>query len=267
MNGKTQSSQWVLIVMVGCGVIAMILAYMYLQQQSGDAGSEKEVLIFVASHDLPAYKVLEPDEDLKEDLAPVTMVESGLYFTSAYRDFLEGKSINRPIMTGHALMIADVVPTTELHIEEGQVAMSLPVTPDQTFAGLLMPGHRVQILVTKPVEKPEPPLAAAGQTPEAMIANAIAAGAEQPADEFRTTLVSDEKFKVLAVGQQLSPARQQYELLFGEEQGEALAYSSVTLQMTVEQAIKVKSESGDGSFPLTLLLCPPSVGSDEGGGF
>jgi Flp pilus assembly protein CpaB len=234
-SGTAAASKVFLMVAVLLGVLATILAFFFINS-AGSSTSGPQVSIVVAKRDLAPNTPVEPDRDL-------TLTEVPAKFSRLARQCLDAESlknykgarINREILMGQPVMLADIVDRDFLVLEKPYMALTLPAE-----SGILIPGDYVKIILTK--------------------TNMVNVAATEPvaAPAYDTTILGkDDGFKVLAVGSYLFKTRQQ--ALFVDPGNAAAANNkTVTLQVTEDQAREILSALGSlsSSNRPTLLLCP-----------
>ena len=211
----------------------------------------------------------------QEALAPGTVLDTGkhvgwmevpasskdLVAMAIPPDIIEnvnGRQVNQLIPAKTPILYSHFKSVLDLDIPAGEVALSLPVSGSQALSGLLVPGDHVKLVITRPVEENEqtaPEIS--GDSMQDVVASAITAGmAKMGPGKFESVLVSDKKFKILAVGSRLSGSRQRFGGLYAEGTQRSAGYSSVTLAVTEEEALQILEQTGGGQNQTTLLLCP-----------
>jgi Flp pilus assembly protein CpaB len=241
---ENKASKLFLISSVVLGLLAAVVSFAYLNQAtSSDRGPKYRII--VAKHDLRENSTLDPTRDFDEMEVPVRMtalITRGIKPEDAAS--YKNQRVNRRILAGTPIMLADMVVAADLEIKGDSRALSIPVKGAQALSGLLIPGDHVKLLVTTPTIRPR-----RSATEPAMPA------------QFETTQVLPEALKVLAVGSRLARTRlqisvqDQYE---SSSSGESDAQKTITLEVTEAQATAILSQTGAGQLPVTLLLCPPT---------
>jgi len=271
-----------MIVAVIAGLLSTTLAFVYLQRTSSNirnSESQPTASILVARRDIPANTALVPEEDLDIEEIPARDFEFLAKTAVSEDEFnsLEGVKISHPIAVGTPLLYAHLTEVVDLTIAPGARAMTIDVSEAGGLGGLLVPGDRVDVVVTSklPQEQTNDPYGGASSNsfdpnnPQASI-NAVlgqvlsqSMGAADGGNYIAEIAVSN--VKVLAIGTKLSLSRQQF--LFGPEESAfaAPSASTVTLELTTEQALSLTGQTGAGSNPITLLLRPKEIGESISG--
>jgi Flp pilus assembly protein CpaB len=225
-----------LIVSIILGVLATVLAFAYLNQ-SGVSDNGPKATIMIASHDLAAGTALDPERDLKSTDVAVTLVGNSI--TPDLAASLKGQRINRFISANQPIVRADVAALAELPITPGYRAISIGVRGPNALPGILAPGDFVKLMVTRP-------------------AGRIGAGSTAAGQIWQSSEIVNTPLKVLAVGrrsQRAITAAEQYENTNGGDN------SSITLEVTEEQAKEILESTGAGSLTVTLMLVPEGRGA------
>ncbi len=264
-----KNNAWVLTGAVVCGLAAMALALVYLQQQSAAYGPEATAAVLVADRDLPAGTRLEPDRDLTTLEVPARLERLvALAADPVNVATLRGRELNRPVAQGSPIMYGDLVPLVDLELNEDELALAIPTNPTAAVGGLLAPGDHVKLFVTRPVH--DEPAAGSLDTeaaPEQMLTQALMQGmAMQHAGSWQTQLIIPEPLQILAVGQRMRGTRQQLGTLTGQDQAGG-GFSSVTLRVTEQQARHILEQTGGGQQTVTLVLTPKPAHSARDGEF
>lgn len=240
-----KASRIVLLIAVVLGVLAMVLAFIYINQQDV---SKETVRIVVAARDLAAGKALDPARDLKVEEIPAKfrkLAERGINADNI--NVVKGQKLNRRIQDGTPIMLADFSAYAELVLHPGYAVQSLPVRGPNALSGLLIPGDMVKILVTKPSAR-------YATTPANSSAPRAAATLQ-----WDTTEVVNVPLKVLAVGSRLIRSRQQFASADQNESGESESQQNVTVEVTEAQARTILAETGAFQLPITLILVTPAA--------
>ncbi|MFG0316636.1 MAG: Flp pilus assembly protein CpaB [Planctomycetota bacterium JB042] len=270
-----QSNRLMLIVAVVAGVVATVLAFLYIGSKTraieADTG-EPTVDILFALNDLSANHSLIPEEDLHA--RPVGEMSSpGLVAAAVKADELEsvrGKFINMPIAAGGPLLYSHLASIDDIELEPGMRAIGVNVDEQATLGGILIPGDRVDILVSyklvdpveteaMPAADPNDPMSLVGAMMGQFVKESMAP------DKWQVDTILED-IRVLAINDRLNLSRQQH--LFGMDTGmegrEGLGGSSVvTLEVTPEQARALLRAQAGGGNPLRFLL-RPAVGPEDG---
>jgi Flp pilus assembly protein CpaB len=254
-----------LILAVIAGVAGLFVSYLYLQAETPEeVVQEAKTAILVAARDLPANHVL-GETDLKPQEIPATTFAE--LARTAIKPAEMGAIMNRrlggPVSAGSYLLYSDLVSIVDLEFDADKRALSFPIGGDQAVGGMIIPGDRVDIVVTRPVPPEPPDLSGVDPTnQQEMMSTALAnmiRNEEQVTFEAEILL---EDVEIMAVGQRLKWNREQ--LFRTDPQGFSPggAPPSVTVALSVEDAltlIEARASAGE----LTLLL----RSSAEPGGF
>jgi Flp pilus assembly protein CpaB len=246
---ESKASRLFLISSVVLGLLAAVVSFAYLDTASGTDRRPK-AKILVAKHDIRENTPLDPEKDLEEMEIPAgatSLLARGLRpeLAATYK----GQRVNRPILASTPVMLADLMAGTDLELTGTNRALSLPVKGAQALSGLLIPGDMVKLMVTRPAFR----IAAAGATAQA---------GQQT--QWETLEVLPKALKVLAVGSRLSRSRQQISLADQlQVPSQPEAQQTVTLEVTEAEAKTILEQTGGGTLPVTLILCPP--GTDAAG--
>jgi Flp pilus assembly protein CpaB len=148
--------------------------------------------------------------------------------------------VNRRILAGQPVFLADLAAGGSLEIKEPYRALSIPAD-----AGLVIPGDRVQILVSQP---------------DAGIG--MPAPGRQPGQTNNAILLANGKaFRVLAVGGELSKTRSQ--ATNADQTSSTASAKMVTLEVTPEEAAQLVGVISTNPARNMLLICPPSIPATE----
>ena len=242
------------------GVIAMVAAFVYLENGAGQERGPKS-MVLVAKRDLRANTAIDPDKDLTELEIPARLdALKSRSLSPDMRPSYKGQRVNRDILAGTPVMIADLAGAGTLELKGENRAMSVQVKNANALGGLVIPGDYVKLLVTRPVPAPRSARAATAPAP--------VEGDPTPMDtpaapHWETITVGTQAFRILAVNQRLSRSRGQ---LTAADQyqgaGDSSSQQTVTLEVTEVQAKTILEQSGGGTLPITLLVCPaPTTGA------
>jgi len=240
-----------LLLAVVLGVLATVTTFAFLESSAGRERGPKTTIL-VAKRDLRAGQAIDPDKDLEEMEIPARMTDLRLRsLVPEHRASYKGQRVNRRILAGTPVMLADLAEFAELTLSSPDSrALSLPVRGAHALSGLLVPGDYVKLFVTRPVVRM--------RTISAQGADDVPVPVPEASGKYETTLVLPDAVKVLAVGRRLSRSRQQFGAADQyESAGEGEAQQTVTLEVTEAQAKTVLEATGAGQLPLTLVLCPP----------
>jgi hypothetical protein len=135
----------------------MAAAFVYLENASGQDKGPK-TLIVVAKRDIRETAALDPDKDLETLEIPARMSAlQSLSLPPAMKDSYKGQRVNRNILAGTPVMLADLAAAATLELRGDARALSIPVKGANALSGLVIPGDYVKLLVTRPMVAPRPP--------------------------------------------------------------------------------------------------------------
>ncbi|MBY0113963.1 MAG: Flp pilus assembly protein CpaB [Phycisphaerales bacterium] len=266
-----QNNRLVLVAAVIAGVTATGLAFAYLKRASlasGPAPTENFVEILATARDLPGNTKLEPDTDVQIIKVPEETFAQ-LAKASVKRNeraSLRGRKIAGPLPSGTPLLYSHLAAVTDLAITPGSRALTIQVSEAGALGGLVVPGDRVDVVVSKKLKDPvtampgsnTPAVNAQGQVNpdylQSMIAGAMQKGMSGGSGgEWEATVVLA-NVKVLAVGTSLQKSRS--EMLFGQTTETVTGRSAggtVTVEVTLDEALQLIKATA-GANPVTLLL-------------
>jgi pilus assembly protein CpaB len=260
-----QGNRLMLIIAVVAGVMATVLAFTYINTaRSAIENQEPEptVRILFVTRDLAANSLIDPVKDLRVDTIGA-LTSPGLARSAVKEDEREAllnKPINAPIPAGSPLLYSHLAPITDINLAPGARAMSIDVNQANLMGGILVPGDRVDIVVSyrrsqTPPEMPyvdpnNPEAALSALMSQAMVQSTV------PSDWEAEEVLSN--VRVIAVGEHLSVARQGY--MYGGGGGGYGRSSTVTLEVTPQQALDLIRSTAGFSNPITLLLRPSETG-------
>ena len=251
---KRSSNRIFLVSSILLGVIAMVAAFVYLENTGGQERGPK-VTILVARHDLRESSALDAEKDLAELEIPARLTDlKARALSPEFRVSYKGQRVNRDVMAGTPVMIADLAALGTLELRGDARALSISVKGANALSGLVVPGDHVKLMVTRPAIA-APRLA----TQPAVSPSADPDSVEWPtAPRWETVMVAPIAFKVIAVNQRLSRSRPQVTAAEQyQSSGESSASQTVTLEVTEAQAKSILEQTGGGQLAVTLLLCPP----------
>ncbi len=252
---QNNSDRITLIAAVCCGIAGAAVAFIYLSQnQVGDSDVPTTRMV-VAARDLPAFVELSVDNDLDTVDVPTTfteIIEQG--YAAEHLTNLEGRRLNRPILAGTPIFFADTVPAAELEITPGKFALSVPAMQMHGVSGLIVPGDRVKVLVTRELPNEQTQRPTRTDDVAQMLREALVESMSMSSTRWQTVVVSPKMFRVLAVDQRLAGDPRQYNMLMSGDPLDTPGYATVTLEVTESEAVEILSASGGGELPVTLLL-------------
>lgn len=268
-----QGNRLMLVIALVAGVLATVLAFTYISSATSAVEAqepEPQVSILFVVNDLPANHILDPENDLRVD--PVGAVTSPALARAAVKSeelgSLRGLRISGPLPAGVPLLYSHLTSVQDIDLAPGSRAMSIDVKSANLMGGILVPGDRVDIIVSyrKPAEAADMPAFDAqnpGNAIGAMMSQALGqAGGGVPSDWEADEVLSN--IRVIAIGDQLSVSRQSH--MFGVAGGGGGGSSTVTLELTPDQAKDLIRATAGGGNALTLLLRPAGTPTDAGGG-
>jgi pilus assembly protein CpaB len=228
---------------LGAVTFASILGWLQQQETGGGSAAPVDLRpVVVASTDVPAGSVL-TESVLSVNRVPADALGAGVVQT---REAAIGRVLRYPLARGEQVLDSKLVAAEDARtglafaIPTGMRAIAVPVSEVTGVGGLIVPGDRVDVLVTAPHERllaPEDPVPAGN--------------AGQRAD-VKTIL---QNALVLAVGQTVNaavaPAREGAAQRSDDAKPQPKALS-VTLAVTPEQAETLLKSSSIGSIGMAL---------------
>jgi Flp pilus assembly protein CpaB len=264
-----QGNKLMVVIAVVAGLMATVLAFTYINSAtSAIEEPEKQVAVLFVVNDLRANHIIDPAVDLRPEMVGI-VTSAGLARSAVKaeeRESLMGVMISSPLPAGVPLLYSHLTEIQDLDLKPGMRAMSINVRSDNLMGGILVPGDHVDIIVSYPVA-PEPadlpefdmenPEAALGALMGQVTALSGAPG-EWEAEEVLSNV------PVLAIAGQLTFSRQAHMFGAGGPGGGA-GSSTVTLELTPDQAKNLIRTTAGGSNPITLLLRPKERKGESGG--
>lgn len=265
------NNRLILVAAVVTGITATALAFAYLKKASvptAAAQVEGSVEILATARDLPANTRLEPDTDVQIIKVPeetfAQLAKAAVKRNE--RASLRGRKIAGPLPSGTPLLYSHLASVTDLTITPGSRAMTINVTEAGALGGLVVPGDRVDIVVSRrlkdqvsaPTAPPGSAVTPSGQLNpdylQTMITGALQKGMSgSSGGEWESTVVLA-NVKILAVGTSLQKSRT--EMLFGQSTETSTGRfggGTVTVEVTLDEALQlIKATAGNN--PVTLLL-------------
>lgn len=251
MAENKSGSRIFLLSSLALGVLAMAAAFVYLENAAGQDKGPKTMIV-VAKRDIRETAALDPEKDLETLEIPARMSALGsLSLPPTMRDSYKGQRVNRNILAGTPVMLADLAAAATLELRGDGRALSIPVKGANALSGLVIPGDYVKLLVTRPVIASRPP-PSTNPTEFAPV--------EGPSTmRYETALVAPTAFRVIAVNQRLSRSRPQVSAGEAYQSAGEGGNQAVTLEVTEAQAKSILEQTGAGQLPVTLLMCPPGT--------
>ena len=204
------------------GIAAAVLSNQYLRQrleQSADAaGATKTVQVLVASKTLPKGAALSAD-NVSVRTIPAAYRHSQALDPASF-DKVDGRKLAYPLQAGEAVFLGLVQrPTQEAfssQVEPGRRAVTIPVDEISSISGLLEPGDRIDVVAS---------------------VSSVTPGTR------REVVLLLQNSKVMATGQRS---------VDDQKTGEVKRFSTVTLDLSVEEASRLIKAREDGR--LTAML-------------
>lgn len=265
------NNRLILVAAVVTGITATGLAFAYLKKATvaaAPAQVESSVEILATARDLPGNTKLEPDTDVQIIKVPqetfAQLAKAAVKRNE--RASLRGRKTAGPLPSGTPLLYSHLASVTDLTITPGSRAMTITVSEAGALGGLVVPGDRVDIVVSKRIkEQVAAPAAPAGSAVsstgqlnpdylQSMISGALQKGMSgSGGGEWESSVVLA-NVKILAVGTSLQKSRT--ELLFGqstETNTGRYGGGTVTVEVTLDEALQLIKSTAGGN-PVTLLL-------------
>lgn len=263
-----QSNRLILIIAVVAGIIAMAASFGYLQSASGSLSketSEPAITVLVAANDLSADHVLDPADDVKPEKIPsrtfAFLARAAVKLDE--RGALRGRRINMPIPAGSPLLYSHLVGLSDLELAPGSRAVTINVDKTGVIGGILVPGDRIDLVLSWKIPKEnernrDSPFeeSAGAESLGSVIGQAIRQSTAEGETGARIILSN---VRVLAVGSRLNRARQQF--MFESSKSRDDIASTVTLEVTPEEALELIRATGGGRSKLHTLLRPQAGGA------
>ena len=262
-----------LLVAVVAGLVATALAFVYLEAASADAGDTAEVRtmeVLFTMADLPANAVIDADQDLRVETINIDAtpgIARGAVKASD-RSAVDGRPISSPVPAGVPLLYSHLTQIQDVDLGPGMRAMAITVDRENLMGGILVPGDRVDLVVSYQMEEPPPTTTDMEDVgPEAAIGNMMsqvmsqlgqAGGSSIPSKWISEVVLSN--VRIIAVGTALSGSRQAQ--MYGMASGGSRGGSTVTLELSADQALELIRVQANGKNPLTLLLRPEDTSGE-----
>jgi len=104
-------------------------------------------MVLVAKRDLRSNAQLDPEKDLAEFEIPARMIElKSRSLVPELRASYKGQRLNRDVLAGTPVMLADLAGGTMPELRGESRAMSVQVKSGNALGGLLQPGQWVKLL-------------------------------------------------------------------------------------------------------------------------
>lgn len=265
-----------LLIAVVAGLVATVLAFVYIDASATDpaeAAPTRTIDVLFAVEDLPANAVIDADRDLRVETISVdeTPGLARSVVKAADKNAVDGRPISSPLPAGMPLLFSHLTEIRDVDLDPRKRAMAISVSRENLMGGLLVPGDRVDIVVSYqlPEERSEADMGSAGAgtaDPASMVNSMMSGimgqmgslgGSSVPSRWTSETVLAN--VRVIAVGTSLSGSRQAQ--MFGLAGGSG-GGSTITLELTTEEALLLIKMQANGANPLTLLLRPDASRAD-----
>jgi Flp pilus assembly protein CpaB len=254
-----------LFVAVVAGLVATVLTFVYIDSTTSedDAAPVRTLEVLFTINDIPANSSIDADADLRVETINIEatpgIARGAVKVTD--RAAVDGRPISAPIPAGVPLLYSHLTPVQDVDLGAGMRAIAISVSRENLMGGILVPGDRVDIVVSyeAPKAPPAAPAPTGGDDPEAMVANMMGGlmgqlgdmgGSSVPSDWVAEEVLSN--IRVIAVGSALSGSRQSQ--MFG--MGGGGKGSTITLELSPQNALELIRAQANGKNPLTLMLRP-----------
>ena len=273
MNSNTV----MMVIAVAAGVVAMALGFVFLQQANSGANVgtavEPQVQVLRAATDIPLGLVIETARHIEETSIPESQFDARITMPADALGDLEGTTLAVAKLAGQFIQYADLRSMAELDFPEGMRAVTFEITRDNAHGGLVVPGDRVDIVLSYPVAAAIPETSAPAPTinmndtsnPEAMVSQilsqAMATGMGQAGggEEWESEIVL-ENVRILAVDNDVARNRRQIAGLMVLPEDAAVqvdAPETMTVEVTPEQALRFVELTAPGSSIVSVILRSP----------
>ena len=276
------SNTLMMIIAAVAGLVAMILGFVFLQQQSGQGRAEPQqqiqyVEVVAAAIDIPAGAIIETERHLQTTSIPAETADARFAIRAEDIDDLQGRTLAASKLASQFILYADLRTMAELDFALEMRMVTIALDDTNAHGGLLIPGDRVDIILSKPkapeqpdpvdTRRPAPPVTAADQSPEAMISQMMsqamqqglgAAGAGAGA-EWETEMLF-ENVRVLAVDSDVARNRRQIAALLVLPDDQRIDFDSpdtVSIEVTPEQAMRFAEQTAGGQARLMIVMRSP----------
>jgi Flp pilus assembly protein CpaB len=212
-----KASQMFLGVAVALGILATVMAFMFIKGSEGQDRGPKTVVV-VASQDLRPGVAIDPERDFRVEEIPAkfaSFVNKTIDANS--RSIYRGQKINRVIRAGQPVFLADFAAGGEIEWTNANMR-ALNITAN---AGLAIPGDYVKIFTSN-----------------------------------GTILAGGQAFRIIAINGAMKMFRQPVTVGEQSQAGVGGA-KQVTLEVTEAQASEILKGMGPSQERNYLLICPP----------
>ena len=256
-----------LLVAVAAGLVATALAFVYIDSATSaaeDVPPPPTMQVLFTVDDLMANAVIDAEQDLRVETINIDATPgiARAAVRASDRAAVDGRTIGSPVPAGVPLLYAHLTQVQDVDLGPGMRAMAITVDRENLMGGILVPGDRVDIVVSyqKESERPTepPPSTSAEDAIGAMMGQvmsqigAVGGGSSVPSEWIAEEVLSN--VRVIAVGTALSGSRQAQ--MYGMAAGSARGGSTITLELSQAQALELIRVQANGQNPLTLLLRP-----------
>ena len=232
------------------GILAAVCGMYYLKEQ-GQPPPPRQVLF--ANVDLPAGHQVAAGDLIGGNIPGSPEYDAEFKCTAKPEDisFLTKNRIGTPVRKGLPIYYNNLLPILEFQLAPNKCALAVPASGAATLSSVLVPGDIVSVLVTQPLQDEKPASAAQGPAAHDHPGQALLAGLRFGAGKYSSAVVATD-IRVLAVGKLLHKSRFQVPGMPSEESTEV--GNDVTLEVTLEQAVKILAESGAFTHVVTLVV-------------
>ena len=262
-----------LLVAVVAGLVATALAFVYLDAAAADAediAPPKTMQVLFTLNDLPANAVIDAARDLRVETINIDAtpgIARGAVKASD-RNAVDGRPISSPVPAGMPLLYSHLTQIQDVDLGPGMRAMAITVDRENLMGGILVPGDHVDLVIS--YQREEPPKEAANMAdvgPEAAISDMMSqvmgqlgqmGGSSVPSKWVSEIVLSN--VRIIAVGTALSGSRQAQ--MYGMSTAGGRGGSTVTLELSADQALELIRVQANGKNPLTLLLRPEDTSGE-----
>ena len=245
------------------GILALGLTFIFLQQTNTGQESPQTVVrrsaskrVMAAARDLASNHVIVPNVDLKVIEIPIDGEYEGFINNCVpenHLNELRGRRIGAPVPANYPVLYSNLTSVTQLDFSSG-VLKTVSLAPVNFFSSHLIPGDRVDVLVTMP--KPQPKESASRPAAGASFNEVMAAALEpltQERDREMVTKVILENAEIFMVGPLITASRD----LIGLNPPENINDSTeVTFRLSRDDAIMLTNYANTPGATISLLMRP-----------
>ncbi len=247
------------------GIVAMAIAFLWLQSSSGQ-NREAPARIVVAKRTLGINHAIDPEKDLMVLDIPGRYARLASVVVSAdAMNACKGQRLNRLVDGGEPLFLAYLsVPAEELPLPTGdQGDITIMAHGEHGMGGNLIPGDWVKIFVTQAALRRAAAVAPDPNDPTARLVGGAVGGIPQ----FETETVLPVAVKVVMVGRAAWKTRQALttrEQMAESKAGDTSDSQMITVQVTEAQAKTYLDKTAGGTTPVYLMRLRAAVGGFDG---